>query len=487
MPIDVLPPPVAALEAPEAAAGAFVFRDECVLGTRMLLAFTARSFRAAQDAAFAVRAEIDRLRSVLDHRDPDSELSQLNRASRLRVSAELFAVISLAEHWQRVSRGAFSGRLGQVLNLWRQAVHEPPSRPALQAAAVDAMAAEVGLDARTRTIVRPAAVLFSLDALAKGWIVDRAFDAACRVPGVTGALVDIGGDIRCGGRAPDSAGWRIGIADPSRPFDNAPLVALTHLQNEGIATSGRGPRDALVQSARHSATLSPFTGWPVDHRRSVSVIAASAAEADALATAMLVLDEDEAVQLADRHAVAARITRGDGSVRVADADRARFATAAASSTPAAWADGWQALATFTAPRRQLIRDPAFRSPYMAMWITAPDNRPVRTLLLVGKRADWQKDNYLWWSMNRASTDKLVTTRSMSTSGAGVYNVFWDGVDDAGEPVPAGTYVLHVETSRERGQHTYRSLTLELGAARRFVQELPPTEEGGGLRVSFDHY
>ena len=76
---------------------------------------------------------------------------------------------------------------------------------------------------------------------------------------------------------------------------------------------------------------------------------------------------------------------------------------------------------------------------------------------------------------------------MSTSGAGVYNVFWDGVDDRGEIVPADTYVLHVETSRERGKHTYRSLTLDFSAAARFVNELPPTEEGGGLRVAFDHY
>ena len=91
------------------------------------------------------------------------------------------------------------------------------------------------------------------------------------------------------------------------------------------------------------------------------------------------------------------------------------------------------------------------------------------------------------SSTSSTSSAAAVSSTSSTSGAGVYNVFWDGVDDAGERVPAGTYVLHVETSRERGRHTYRSLTLELGVARRFVQELPPTEEGGGLRVSFDHY
>ena len=455
----------------------------------MLLAIVARSFGIAQEAAQRVREEIDRLRIVLDHRDPGSEISQLNRSSRLVVSEALFDVISLAEHWQHVSHGAFSGRLGHVLEMWREAVRETPSPLALQDAASRAMAAEVGLERHTRTIARPAEVLFSLDALAKGWIVDRAFDAACRVPGVSGALVDIGGDIRCGGQSPGPEGWRVGVADPALPFDNAPLVAMTHLNNEGIATSGTGPRDRFVKGVRYSATLSPLTGWPIDQQRSVSVVAAGAAEADAIATAMLVLGEKEAVAFADRYQAAARITRHDGSVRATCDGRERFAVSSSQSATANshWAEGWQALATFTAPRRQLMRDPNFRSPYLAMWITGPDNRTVRTLLLVGKRADWQKDNYIWWSMNRAQTDRLVTTRSMSTSGAGVYNVFWDGVDDAGQRVPIGTYVLHVETSRERGRHTYRSLTLDLGAPGRFVKELPPTEEGGGLRVSFDHY
>jgi len=163
------------------------------------------------------------------------------------------------------------------------------------------------------------------------------------------------------------------------------------------------------------------------------------------------------------------------------------ASEAGSSGAALWREGWQALATFTAPRRQLIRDPNFRSPYVAMWITDTANKPVRTLLLVGKRPDWQKDNFIWWSINRSRTDKLVATRSMSTSGAGVYNVFWDGVDDSGRSVPLGDYVLHVETSRERGQHTYRSLPLTIDAPGRFVKTLPPTEEGGGLRISFDKY
>lgn len=478
--LDHALPPLAALEQPASDREHYVFRDENVLGTRMLLAFVADSFGAAQEAAFAVRAEIDRLRLILDERDAGSELSRLNRSSRHEASPELFEVISRAEYWHRISRGAFSPRLGRVLALWRNAA-VLPSRETLREAAQLAASANVALDASTRTIVRPDAVVFSLDAFAKGWIVDRAFDAACRIPGVTGALIDIGGDIRCGGRSPETQGWRVGIAD--LPYDNAPLVATVQLKDRAIATSGRGPRDRHIDGETRSSTISPFTGWPIATGATATVIAANAADADALATAALVTDDTTSLA---GHYTALRLS-DDNGVRVEPADASTFAASTIAKPSAAWPENWQALATFTAPRRQLIRDPNFRSPYMAMWITDPDNRPVRTLLLVGKRADWQKDNYIWWSINRATTERLVTTRSVSTSGSGVYNVFWDGVDDQGQTVAAGKYVLHVETSRERGQHTYRSLTLDLGNPQRFVQELPPTEEGGGLRVSFDRY
>ncbi|HEY8539265.1 MAG TPA: DUF2271 domain-containing protein [Steroidobacteraceae bacterium] len=485
-------PPVIETLAPEI--GAYSFRDEAILGTRLRLLLVAANQSVARAAALAARAEIDRLARILDTRRADSELSLLNRSREHRASEELFTVVALAERWRRASCGAFSGRLGRVIDLWQAAVDRAPERRDAQRLAREAESAIVELEPETRTIVRPEAVQFALDGIAKGWIVDRAFEAAMSTPGVRGALVNIGGDIRAGGEPPSADGWHIGIPDPQLPFDNAPLVATSRLKEHAMATSGRGPRDRVIGDQRFSPTLSPLDGWPVAHHVSASVIAKTAADADALATAMLVLSDVQALALAGQHGASVRLAMNDGSTRSTARDgAANFVDArtdgAASpqSTPATWQPGWQALATFTAPRRQLIRDPQFRSPYMAMWITDLDNKPIRTLILVGKRADWQKDNFIWWSMNRPATERLVATRSMSTSAAGVYNVFWDGVDDAGNPVPAGTYVLHVETSRERGKHTYRSLTLDFGRFQRFVAELPPTEEGGGLRVSFDHY
>lgn len=488
----------AVLEAQAVEAGAYVFHDEAILGTRMQIQLVARNLAAAKTAALSARSEIDRLNLILNSLDPRSELYRLNESKEHTASPELFAVVELAERWRLETSGAYSGRLGRIVDAWRKADRVAPSRAMLARLAREADEANVVLHSGSRVVVRPGSVQFAFDAIAKGWIVDRAFEVAMQSTDISGALVDIGGEIRCGGAAPQADGWCVGVNDPLLPFDNAPLVARANLSKQGfdaIATSGRGPRDRVIDGVRYSATLSPFDGWPVKHHVSVSAVASSVADADALATAMMVLPTEQAIDLANRHAIPARITADDHSVkwtRLAqpnspDSPLVSIANTADAQGLGDWQPGWQALATFTAPRRQLIRDPDFRSPYMAMWITDEANNPIRTLILIGKQIEWQKDNYIWWSINRNRTSKLVATRSMSTSGAGVYNVFWDGVDDVGKTVPAGKYVLHVETSRERGKHTYRSLELNFEKFARFVNVLPPTEEGGGLRVSFDHY
>lgn len=483
------PPAIECLQ-PGSPSVAHEFRDDAILGTRLFLSIVAPDAQVALAAARAARAEIDRLDGVLNTRRPDSELSLLNGSAVRAVSRDLFTVVEAAEAWRNATSGAFSGRLGRMIDAWATTTSTLPDPGRLQDLAAEAAAAHVELDLASRTISRPDSVRFALDALAKGYIVDRALAAIRATEGVCGALVDIGGDIAAWGQGPRSGGWCVGLPDPRTPVDNAPLFDAVRLENAAIATSGRGPRDRIVAGRRISPTLDPRNGQPVFHSVSASVVASTAMEADALASALLVagpaagLTPSTPTWRMDLEGVVDRSSAWDG-IRLAP--QLLQVQAPASPQKLEWHKDWQALATFTAPRRQLIRDPGFRSPYLAMWLTTPDNKPVRTLLLIGTRAEWQKDNFIWWGLNRARATRFVSTRSMSTSGSGVYNVFWDGLDDDNRYVAPGTYVLHVETSRERGQHTHRSLSLDFSRAERFRQEIPKSEEAGGLVVTFDRY
>lgn len=238
------------------------FHDPDVLGTRMTISVKASDRANGVFAAQAVRAEIDRLAQILNERDSGSELSRLNASPEMVVSAELFEVLSRAEAWRKHSGGAFCGRSGELHRKWARSDETIPDRRTLMKIALSVNRAHVKLEAASRLIRREKGVVFALDALAKGWIVDQALEVLLAQPGVSGGLIDVGGDIACGGEGPHG-GWSIAIVDPMQPCDNARAVDFVSLQGGAIATSGRGVRDFHRAGKRFSTTLNPSTGLPV--------------------------------------------------------------------------------------------------------------------------------------------------------------------------------------------------------------------------------
>ena len=473
------------------AGGGYVFHDPCVLGTRLNVVVDAGSQDVAYRAACAARVEIDRLDRVFNWREPDSELSRLNASRVMQVSGDLFDLVVAAEHWRVLSEGAYSGRLGVLLEQWRGVSDRLLDRAVMQTLADEIGAAEMALDAGTRTITRPEIVRFDFDGIAKGYIVDRALEAAMAVPGVLRAMVDVGGDVRCAGEGD----WRIELPQPLSPFDNAPACGAFAMSEGAVATSGCGPRDRQVGADMISATLDPRTGWPVPHWRSATAVGPSAMAADALATAMLVLSPSEAAACMARvKGMSARVTlpggvtwlgqqRGEASPQWIEYAPQKVQ---GTSAPTLWKDGWYANVTFTAPPKNMRREIAFRSPYVAIWVSDMDNKPVRTLFMVGRYKEWHEGNHVWWRLNRAKLDTLFA-RSLSTRGSGTYKVYWDGVDDDGRPVPPGRYRINVETSREGGGHSHRQLEMDFSQPRVFEQALPMQPDNGGLEVSFQKF
>ena len=472
--------------------GTWQAQDGDVLGAPANFVVTAMDNADAQRAIVAARAEIHRLDQVFNSRREGAELLALNRASAMVASPELFEVLVLAEAMRVESDGAYDGRMGEVLRLWRQAGAAAPDAKTLRDAVALAQA-PVGIDPQTRTILRPEGVFFALDGIAKGYIVDKALEAGLAAAPIKGMLVDIGGDMRCQGYAPGAATWDIGIPDPSAPFAGAPLVARAHLKDKAIATSGRGPRDRTIAGKTYSATVSPKTGWAVAENISATVVANTTAEADALATAILVMKPAAAMALVEgTHGAEARLTHADLSVHTTEGwsrwvsePPARVIQIADTKTNAdRWLADWTVQIVYTAPEKAVARrQKDFRTPYMAMWITDKQNRPVRTLVLVGKNEEWQRDNFIWWNMYKARAPKLVELRSTATALSGAYPTLWPGYNDDWTSVPRGDYILHIETSRERGQHTYRTVPLVIGKTG-FSIKVTPTEEGGGLRLIY---
>ena len=164
----------------------------------------------------------------------------------------------------------------------------------------------------------PAAALIcqhDLSALAKGYAVDR-IDWLLDSRGLTRYMIEIGGEVKTRGRNQDGEPWRIAV---ERPLEaERSVYTVLQLSGEAIATSGDYRNFFEIDGRRYFHAIDPRSGQPAGNDlASVTIVASSAMEADAMATAMLVLGPDKGMRLANEQRIAALFLRRDGNEIVA--------------------------------------------------------------------------------------------------------------------------------------------------------------------------
>lgn len=437
-----------------------------VLGTSFDLMVAAGGPQAAARAGAAALAEIARLDQVLSRWREDSELTALNLSPRRQVSAELYAVVAQAEAWRRWTAGAFSPRLG--------AVPRAPG-PDQMAAAWAAEQASVTLDPGGHTISRPAPVVFDLDGLAKGYILDRAMEAAQRAaPEASGLLLDLGGDVRVWSDPQRRGPWRLGIANPAQAFDNAAPLQTLMLAEGALAYSGIRARDG---DAHH--ILDPRRGVPACRVSGAAVIAPSAMQADALATTVAAMGPEEGLRLLGAWPEASAWLVGTDGRVLTTANWSATGLAAA-TVAGAWPAGYRLTATVEIPDKGGAN---YERPYVAVWITDAQKQVVKTLLVLGPEARWRESNYIFWRRVERMDLGAVSRVARTTRAPGRYEVSWDGRGDDGQVRPRGAYTLNVEASREHGGHSFVALPLSLGASPASARA-EPVQELGPIQVRY---
>jgi thiamine biosynthesis lipoprotein len=269
------------------------------MGTEFQLVFYADEAGAAARAAEAAFTRIEALERVLSDYREESELSRLGARSDdavptdwIPVSPELFAFLETACEVARASDGAFDVTVGPLSRLWRHAQRqgEPPA-PGRVAEARRAVG-HAKLELRRATgSVRLLARGMRLDpgGIGKGFALDAAL-AVLAEHGIERALVVGGGDVAARAAPPGRAGWSVAIAglDSAEPVHDRAAAELL-LAHAALSTSGDLVRSFEHAGTRHSHVLDPRTGLAVTGRRLASVLAPSAARADAWSTALAVL------------------------------------------------------------------------------------------------------------------------------------------------------------------------------------------------------
>jgi thiamine biosynthesis lipoprotein len=237
---------------------------------------------------------------------PDSQVSQYNRAvpgSAVPVSPGFLTVVQRAEQWYELTRGALNIAIMPLLEVWGFGPHEksdtwsPPDSEAVLGALKKIHLPVVDLK-NSRLLKDYADQSLDLGAIAKGWGVDQVFFYLQHL-GLNHFLVEIGGEIRTRGTKAPEKPWSIGIDTPvkgSAPGQN--LSAIIPISDQAMATSGDYRNYFEYQGRTYSHILNPITGYPADSGvASVTVTAPNCTDADALATALMILDPTEGLEL----------------------------------------------------------------------------------------------------------------------------------------------------------------------------------------------
>lgn len=226
-----------------------------------------------------------------------SEIAALNRSAGNHTPVPISEItrdlLQLSKEYARTSDGAFDVTVGPLVRAWGFNTGTPPSVILDEQTITDALAKMgqryIVVNERTAFLTRTATEV-DLGGIAKGYAVDRCYDTLIdKVPG--GIMVNIGGNLRCGGLARSGKPWNVGVRHPLQR--NALLGTLTMTDGMAIATSGNYERFVTIEGKRYAHIIDPRSGHPVHGMAGVTVLCRSATRADALSTALFVLGIEE--------------------------------------------------------------------------------------------------------------------------------------------------------------------------------------------------
>lgn len=228
--------------------------------------------------------EVRRLDHVLSNYRADSEWSKVNRDAAngpVKVSEELFNLLSACQDYSRQSDGAFDITVGPLMKVWGfyKGTGRFPHRAEIRGALTRIGWRKVVLDPAART-VKFAAKGVELDpgGIGKGYTVDRMV-TILRSRGVTSGLISAGtSSIYAIGTPGDEKGWKVSVRHPK---DARKTVQDFYLKDESMSTSGNYEKFFMAGGKLYSHIMDPRTGYPAQGMVSTSVIAPKTIDSEA--------------------------------------------------------------------------------------------------------------------------------------------------------------------------------------------------------------
>ena len=254
--------------------------------------------RGWSDAAIA---EVRRIEAKYSRYRDDSVTTAINRSAggaAISIDAETASLLDFAAELHAHSEGVFDLTSGVLRRAWDFKTGRIPSQPAL-----DQLLTRVGwskVEWNSPTLRLRAEMEIDFGGIGKEYAADRASAIVVDL-GAQCGLVNLGGDVRVIGPHADGQAWRIAVQDPRG--EPGATIAYMNVSYGAMATSGDYERYFVHNGRRYSHLLDPRTGWPVEHWRSVSVVAPLCIAAGGCATVAMLNPPEVALNFLEAQGV----------------------------------------------------------------------------------------------------------------------------------------------------------------------------------------
>lgn len=438
----------------------YISNYENVLGTSLELKIFAVSNTAAQAGEKAALAEIDRLDLILSGYRANSEFNRWMSGPSVPtyVSPALYEVLDLFEQWKLKSNGALDPAAAVVGNLWKSAGvnGQVPSNSAIASAVEMLRHQHYVLNPKNRTALRIDKAALVLNSFTKSYIMNKAVAIAMKTPGITGLVLNIGGDLVLKGNRSEN----IQISNPRADAENDVPITEIKLTNRAIATSGNYRRGENIQNHWYSHIVDPRTGLPSEEVINSTVIASNPTDAGALATIFSVLHPAESQELAKKipgidYLIITRDGRqieSTGWKNLVVPVAIKAVSQVKANTAVSWDPNFELLISLQLPEKEGER---VHRPYVAVWIINSKNEPVRSIALWYNKTRYLDEMHAWYAtyyQQFSDPSSTLGSTTSATRAAGNYSLKWNGKDDKGGYVSPGKYTICIEAARQHGSY-----------------------------------
>ncbi len=257
------------------------------------------TYQSDEDLSEVVLEALKKVDGSLSMFNPESTVSKLNNNSCMELDEAFNYLFYKALEVSEATDGAFDITVAPLVNAWGFGfkTEELPTNEA-----IDSLMQFVGISKvqviENKLVKSDPRIMVDLSAIAKGYGVDVVAQALDE-HGVQNYMVEIGGEVITKGFNPQGKAWRIGLASPTENGENSNgYECILQLTDCALATSGNYRNYYDKDGVRYAHTIDPRTGRPIQHDIiSSTVVAPHCFEADAYATAFMVLGVEKAMEV----------------------------------------------------------------------------------------------------------------------------------------------------------------------------------------------